>query len=109
MSGQGARTPEELETLLEDAVVLQDIDALLMLFSPHGVLAGPAGSARGAVDLASFAHTLISRRWVYVAEPTHVLQAGRTALVVGPQALNVARRGTDGLWRYEICFASRRR
>ena len=39
----------------------------------------------------------------YVAEPTLVLQADRTALVVAPHALNVVRRGRDGLWRYEIC------
>jgi hypothetical protein len=32
--GAGARTPEELETLLEDAFVLHDPQALAQLFQP---------------------------------------------------------------------------
>ena len=35
----GARTPEELETLLEDAFVLHDPQALAELFQPGALLA----------------------------------------------------------------------
>ena len=100
----GGRTPEELETLLEDAIVVGDVESLLTLFAPHGVLAGPVTApAQGSTDIARSARALISAGWAYVADPTLVLQAGRTALVVAPHALNVVRSGRDGLWRYEIC------
>ena len=100
----GGQTSEELETLLEDAIVLGDIEGLLTLFAPHGLLAGPATApAHGATDIAQSARALIAAGWAYIAEPTLVLQADRTALVVAPHALNVVRNGRDGLWRYEIC------
>ena len=99
----GARTPEELETLLEDAVMLRDVAGLIGLFSPGGILAGPVEHAQGPVHIARSARAMLSDGWQYVADPTHVLQAHRTALVIGPHALNVTRRGRDGLWRYEIC------
>jgi hypothetical protein len=103
----GGRTPEELETLLEDAIVLGDIEGLLTLFAPRGVLAGPVTApAHGPTDIAQSARALISVGWAYVAEPMLVLQADRTALVVAPHALNVVRKGRDGLWRYEICHVN---
>ena len=103
----GGRTPEELETLLEDALVLGDIQGLLKLFAPRGLLAVPATApAHGAGNIARSARALVSADWAYVADPTLVLQASRTALVVTPQSLNVARRGRDGLWRYEICHVT---
>lgn len=98
-----AQTPEELETLLEDASVRLDFEGMAMLFAPYGVLAGPSGSAQGPAQIARSARTLISGGWSYVAEPKLVLQAKRTALVIGPHAVNVARRGRHGVWRYEIC------
>jgi hypothetical protein len=99
----GARTPEELETLLEDAILLRDVAGLLALFSPYGVLAGPLEHAQGPVHIAGSARALLSDGWEYVADPTLVVQAHRTALVIGPHALNVARRGHNSLGRYEIC------
>jgi len=103
----GGRTPEELETLLEDSIVLGDLEGLLTLFAPRGVLAGPlAAPAPGSTGIARSAQALIAEGWAYVAEPTLVLQADRTALVVAPHALNVVRRGRNGLWRYEICRVS---
>ncbi len=99
----GARTPEELETLLEDAILLRDVAGLLALFSPYSVLAGPREYAQGPVHIAGSARALLSDGWEYLADPTLVVQAHRTALVIGPHALNVARRGHDRLWRYDIC------
>ncbi len=45
----GARTPEELETLLEDAFVLHDRQALAQLFQPGAMLVVGGGlpEARG--------------------------------------------------------------
>ena len=41
----GARTPEELETLLEDAVMLHDPQALAHLFKPGAMLIVSGGLA----------------------------------------------------------------
>ena len=74
----GARTPEELETLLEDAYLLGDGDALARLFEPSAVVAaGDQGEVR-------------------------VLQARNTALLMASGGIKVARRGDDGAWRYAI-------
>jgi hypothetical protein len=50
----GAWTPEELETLLEDAFVLRDHQALAQLFEPGAVLVAGGGlpEARGRQDIA---------------------------------------------------------
>jgi ketosteroid isomerase-like protein len=104
----GARTPEELETLFEDAFVIRDGDALVQLFEHGAVLVagdGPA-HARGAAEIARFAAALWDRDLTYLADPRRVLQSGSTALVVGERAINVLRRGTDGAWRYAITLLS---
>jgi hypothetical protein len=82
---RGARTPEELETLLEDAVVLHDREAVSALFEEDAVIEGDLWDGRA-----------------YVADPRHVVQRGNTALVVGGRSINVVRRGSDGAWRYAI-------
>ena len=47
----GALTPEELDTLLEDAFVVCDAAAVPELFEAHALLAaGGAASARGAAS-----------------------------------------------------------
>lgn len=100
----GARTPEELETLLEDAFVLGDRLALIQLFEPAAVLAAGGGldDARGHREIARVAAALWDSQHTYLADPRRVLQAGDTALVLGGRAINVARRGGDGSWRYAI-------
>ena len=51
--GPGASTPEELETMLEDASVLRDRQALIELLGDGAVLAGgrDRSAARGAEAL----------------------------------------------------------
>ena len=52
----GARTPEELETLFEDAFVIRDREALAQLFEKGAVLvAGDGPQARGGEEIARFA------------------------------------------------------
>lgn len=104
---RGARTPEELETLLEDAFVIRDPEALTQLFEDGAVLVtGDVHEARGEVQIAWFATALWDRNRTYVADPRRVLQARDTALVVADGGINVARRGSDGLWRYAIALLS---
>jgi ketosteroid isomerase-like protein len=100
----GARTPEELETLFEDAFVVRDLDALARLFEDGAVLVAGGGpqEARGAAHIARFATAMWECDRTYLADPRRVLQARDTALVVAERAINVLRRGSDGTWRYAI-------
>jgi hypothetical protein len=102
----GARTPEELETLFEDAFVVRDGAAVAALFEDGAVLvAGAApGEARGSAAIARIAIELWSADVTYVAEPQRVLQTRDTALVVGPCGVSVVRRGADATWRYAIAL-----
>jgi hypothetical protein len=99
-----AHTPEELETLLEDTLMLRDFHALSELFEDWAVLAVDGGSheIRGSQNITTFAWEKWQGRQTYLAEPGLVLQARNTALVLTPRGANVVRRGCDGAWRYEI-------
>jgi hypothetical protein len=100
----GARTPEELETLFEDAFVIRDSDALAHLFEDGALLAtchGPL-EARGPEEIAHLAAAMWERNRTYLADPRRVLQARETALVLSERSINVLRRGRDGTWRYAI-------
>jgi len=102
-----ARTPEELEMLLEDAFVIRDREALIELFENGAVLVtGDRQEARGEEKIARFAEALWDSAHNYVADPRRVLQARDTALVVADRGINVARRGSDGAWRYAIALLS---
>jgi ketosteroid isomerase-like protein len=100
----GACTPEELETLYEDAFVLRDRDAVAQLFDTGAVLvAGDESTeARGAEAIARLAAAMWDRDQTYLAAPRRVLQAHDTTLVVADGAINVLRRRSDGRWRYAI-------
>jgi hypothetical protein len=101
----GARTPEELETLLEDAFVTRSGEALAELFEEGAVLvADGAREARGAGDIARLASEMWERNRTYLAEPQRVLQARSTGLIVADCGINVVRRGSDGAWRYAIAL-----
>ncbi len=105
---QGARTPEELEALFEDAFVLRDPGAVAPLFEARALLVvgGVTGSARGSEEIALSASALWARDFTYVADPRRVVQAQDVALVLAAQATNVVRRGSDGSWRYAISLLS---
>jgi hypothetical protein len=100
----GARTPEELETLLEDAFVLHDPQALAELFQPGAMLVVGGGlpEARGRRQIARVAAQLWDSQRLYLADPQRVLQARDTALVLAGRAINVVRRTDNGSWRYQI-------
>jgi hypothetical protein len=98
------RTPEELESLLEDAFVLHDPRALAQLFQPGAMLVvgGDLPEARGRRQIARIAAQLWDSERLYLADPRRVLQARDTALVLAGRAINVARRTDSGSWRYAI-------
>lgn len=101
--GQLARTPEELSTLLEDAFLLRDPDAIADLFERHALLLVDGGcrQARGHNEIATVAGAIWASDRTYLATPGPVIRARDTALLLGP-APGVARRARDGSWRYAI-------
>ena len=104
----GARTPEELDALLEDVFVLRDPAALASLFEARALLLASdgAGEARGSEEIALSASALWSREFTYIADPRRVVQAHDLALVLATQGTSVVRRGADGTWRYAISLLS---
>lgn len=103
----GARSPEELETLLEDALLTGDLDALVNLFEAGAVLTMTGDhSARNSDTIAELALATWCGEHSYVADPRAVIQARDIALVVTGRGVNVVRRGNDGAWRYAIVHQS---
>lgn len=102
----GARTPEELDTLLEDAFVLRDGTVLGRLFDDGALFADSRGGpvARGGEEIGRAVGELWATGGTYLAGPRRVLQARDTALVLGGGAIHVARRGADGAWRAAIAL-----
>lgn len=98
----GAGSPEELETLFEDAFVVRDRAALTGLFEDGAVLGAAPGEARGGEQIGRFAAAMWSRDLSYLAEPRRVVRARDTALVIGRQGVNVVRRQDGGRWLYAI-------
>ena len=100
----GARTPEELETLLEDALITGDRETLMELFEQVAVMVRDVDerSARGREALSRLALDTWEGDHTYVADPRRVFQARDIALIVTGQGINVARRSRDGAWRYVI-------
>jgi hypothetical protein len=98
-----ARTPEELEMLFEDTLLLRNHQVLAELFEDGAVLvAGDERSARGGEEIARLALVTWEGDHTYVADLRHVIQARDIALVVAEQSINVVRRGHDGAWRFVI-------
>jgi len=99
----GARSPEELEALFEDTLIMGDREALLELFETHAVLAGrDARLTHGREDIAGLVLTALDGDRSYVADLRQVIQANDIALIVSEWGINVARRARDGAWRYLI-------
>ena len=89
-----AQSPEELEILLEDALVLQDDAAVAALFEEGGVLVERSGCVRGRNQVAYLLAQLH-----YLAAPRSVTVVNNVAIVVGPQTVNVSCRDPGGGWR----------
>jgi hypothetical protein len=103
----GARTPEELETLFEDTLVIRDGATLAALFEQGAMLVADDGrAARGHEEITRLALVTWDSDHTYVADPRRVIQARDIALIIAERAINVAHRGPDGAWRYAIVLLS---
>ena len=100
-ASSNASTPEELGTLLEDALITRDREALATLFEASAVLIAGSAPARGRDEIARVALATWQGEQAYVSEPSLVVQARDLALVVEKGGMQVARR-IDGAWRYAI-------
>jgi hypothetical protein len=99
----GARTPEDLETLLEDALLMRCDGTLADLFTEDVVLAIQHRSpARGRWEAARLALATWESDHSYVANPLRVVQSRDLVLVVSSHSINVARRNATGDWQYVI-------
>ena len=104
---QGARTPEELEALFEDAFVTRDAEALSRCSRRARCSPLARDRTRPAAALKSVGSpALWEGERTYVAEPRRVVQARDIALVLADRAINVLLRGSDGAWRYAIALLS---
>jgi hypothetical protein len=99
-----AATPEELETMLEDAFLSWDRSVLRDLFEEGAVvLAQPERRpARGIEEVTSRVVGMWERGRTVVGGAGTILRTGDTALALGADALSVMRRGGDCRWRYSI-------
>lgn len=106
----GASTPEELESLLEDAFVTCDRDAFAELFDSTAVLiaGAQAAEARGGAEIAHRTAGLCEHGFRYVADAQRVVRSQDTTLVVAEHAVNVMHRGRDRRWRYAISLLTPR-
>ena len=89
-----AESPEELEILLEDALVLQDDAAVAALFAEGGVLVERSGCVRGRNQVAR----LLAKQH-YLAAPCSVTVVNNIAIVVGRHTVNVSCRDPGAGWR----------
>jgi hypothetical protein len=100
---RGSPTPEELETLLEDTLLMRDAEVLAALLESHAILVtGGELRARGREQVARLALAVWAGDRAYIADPRCVLQAGDTALTFAEHGLHVMARDRDGIWRYAI-------
>ena len=98
----GAACPDELETLLEDACLLNDAWALMGLFDHDAVLLTRATSqVRGRSAIANVIIGQLRHGGSYIAAPQLIMQSGQLALIISGVATSVAVRGPDG-WHYVI-------
>jgi hypothetical protein len=104
----GARTPEELDLLLEDAFVLRDGAALAQLFEASAVLVagGTFSEARGPDEITAAAARMWKMNQCYISDPARIIQCDDIALVTGPSSVSVVRRSTDRSWRFAIALLS---
>lgn len=99
-----ALTPEELEALLEDAVLMGDRSAVAHLCAEEALLyeSGDCTERHGGQAIADHAVSTWIGTDAYLAAPSRVLQARDIALVVTPEGVNVVRREVGGAWKLVI-------
>ena len=99
---RGAQTPEELEMLFEDSLLLRDPKSLIALFADGAALVIDGQEAVRGKDIARLALATWNGDQAYVGHPHHVIQARNMALIISEQGINVVRRNRHGSWQYII-------
>jgi hypothetical protein len=94
-----AVSPEELEILLEDALLLHDAAAVAALFEDRGVLVTGPGSITGRTQAAD-----ALAEYDFIASPRSVTLLHDIAVVVGDHTVNISCRGTDRRWRLVVAI-----
>jgi hypothetical protein len=94
-----AASPEELETLLEDALLLDDDGAVADLFEDRGVLVPGPGRVRGRAHAAE-----VLSPHDFAASARSVTVVRDVAVVVGDHTVNVSCRGLDRSWRLVVAI-----
>ena len=89
-----AASPEELDTLLEDALLMNDRAAVAALFWAAEVRVCSAGRVLSGADA-----TDLLARCDYVASGCCERVAADVALAVSEATVTLCRRGTDGQWK----------
>jgi quercetin dioxygenase-like cupin family protein len=98
-----AYTPDELEMMFEDALIMGDYDAVTLLFEEGAVFVEDnLPPVRGNRAIGKVAVTIRDGDNPYVANPHQLVEARDIALIVTDQGINVVRRRSDGAWRYAI-------
>ena len=92
-----AVSPEELETLLEDALLLYDARAVAALFEDRGVLVTKVGAVAARDQAAD-----VLAEYDFVASMRSVSVLGDIAVVVGDHTVNISHRGIDRRWRLVV-------
>ena len=90
-------SPEELEMLLEDALLLHDTTAVAALFEDRGVLV----TEFGAVTARDQAADVLAEH-DFVASTRSVSVLDDIAVVVGDHTVNISYRGVDKRWRLVV-------
>ncbi len=92
----GAQTPEELEMLFEDSLLLRDSKLLMALFTDGAALVIGKREAAHGEDIARLALATWDGDQTYVVDPQRVIQVRDMALIVSEQGINVVRRDSTG-------------
>ena len=100
----GALSPEELDTLFEDAFVAFDVAAVPELFELHALLAASGAMCARGAGIAGFVASLWAHDATYIPGRRRIYQANDTALIVTERAISVAHRAADARWRYTIAL-----
>lgn len=91
-----AACPEELEQLLEDALLLHDKAAVAALYVDGLLVSSPGGE-----EHRDDAFQLLTKV-AFVASPRSVTVVRGIAVVLGDRTVNVSCRELDGGWRYVV-------
>ena len=110
----GARTPEEIDTLFEEAMKNGDLDAVMDLYEPGAVFPWPQDQLfEGAAAIRKLWKPIVANKPTNEIEIKKILIADDIAVIyktwkstapleISATAVEVSRRQDDGTWRLVI-------